>query len=87
VVDDGAHRIVRQDVEAELKAFPDAHATERDAEGRRAVVRYGYQPAREVLPGVGPVTVQVRKPGSRWRGSLKKGARLLEGRQEQQLYV
>jgi transposase-like protein len=52
-------------VEAELKSFLDAHATERDAEGRRALVRNGYRPAREVLTGVGPVTVQVSKTRDR----------------------
>jgi transposase-like protein len=65
LVRDGAQRIIRQAVEAELKAFLDEHAGERDAEGRRAVVRNGYQPAREVLTGVGPVTVQVPKTRDR----------------------
>lgn len=65
LVRDGAQRIIRQAVEAELKAYLDAHEDERDAEGRRAVVRNGYQPAREVLTGVGPVTVQVPKTRDR----------------------
>jgi hypothetical protein len=37
LVRDGAQRIIRQAVEAELKGFLDAHASERDTEGRRAV--------------------------------------------------
>lgn len=65
LVRDGAQRIIRQAVEAELKSFLDAHGTERDAAGRRAVVRNGYQPEREVLTGVGPVTVQVPKTRDR----------------------
>ena len=65
LVRDGAQRIIRQAVEAELKAFLDLHATERDAEGRRAVVRNGYQPEREVLTGVGPVAVRVPKTRDR----------------------
>jgi len=65
LVRDGAQRIIRQAVEAELKGFLEEHAAERDALGRRAVVRNGYQPAREVLTGMGPVTVQVPKTRDR----------------------
>lgn len=65
LVRDGAQRIIRQAVEAELKGFLDTHAAERDAEGRRAVVRNGYQPEREVLTGVGPVSVRMPKTRDR----------------------
>jgi len=65
LVRDGAQRIIRHAVEAELRAFLETHATERDAEGRRAVVRNGYQPEREVLTGVGPVSVRVPKTRDR----------------------
>ena len=41
------------------------YETERDTEGRRAVVRNGYQPEREVLKGVGPVGVRVSKTRDR----------------------
>lgn len=69
LVRDGAQRIILQAVEAELQAFLDGHAAERDTAGRQGVVRNGYQPARGVLTGVGPVTVRVPKTrGSRWRG-------------------
>ena len=62
----GARRIIAQAVEAELNAFLKAHMDARDAVGRRAVVRNGYQPERQVLTGVGPVTVRV--PKTRGRG-------------------
>lgn len=65
LVRDGAQRIIRQAVEGELKAFLDTHAGARDVEGRRAVVRNGYQPEREVLTGVGPVSVRVPKTRDR----------------------
>ncbi|HSS63209.1 MAG TPA: IS256 family transposase [Gammaproteobacteria bacterium] len=65
LVRDGARRIIRQAVEAELRAFIDSHAADRDAAGRRAVVRNGYQPEREVLTGVGPVSVRVPKTRDR----------------------
>ena len=52
---EGAQRIIRRAVEAELEAFLEGYATDHDAQGRRAVVRNGYLPSREVLTGVGPV--------------------------------
>jgi len=65
LVREGARRIIRQAVEGELKVFLEGHATERDAQGRRAVVRNGYQPEREVLTGIGAVQVQVPKTRDR----------------------
>ena len=61
----GAQRIIRQAVEAELGAFLEEHADAHDARGRRAVVRNGYLPSREVLTGVGPVRVQVPRTRDR----------------------
>lgn len=61
----GAQRIIRQAVEAELKVFLDEHAEERDAQGRRAVVRNGYQPEREILTGIGAVAVRTPKTRDR----------------------
>ena len=66
LVREGARRIIAQAVEAELNVFLNEHAEARDALGRRAVVRNGYQPQRQVLTGVGPVTV--RMPKTRDRG-------------------
>ena len=65
LVRQGAQRIIRQAVEAELKAFLEAHESDRDERGRRAVVRNGYQPEREVLTGIGAVKVQVPKTRDR----------------------
>ena len=73
---EGARRIIRQAVEAELEAYLAEHAGERDAQGRRAVVRNGYLPSREVLTGVGPVRVEVPRTrdrsgaGRRFRSEL-----------------
>ena len=61
----GAQRIIRQAVEAELGAFLEEHSTERDARGRRAVVRNGYLPSREVLTGIGLVRVRVPRTRDR----------------------
>jgi len=65
LVRDGAQRIIHQAVQAELREFLEQHAAERDGQGRRAVVRNGYQPERQVLTGVGPVTVQLPKTRDR----------------------
>ena len=67
LVREGAQRLIRRAVEAELKTFLDEHESERDGAGRRAVVRNGYQPEREVLTGIGPVRVQVPKTRDRRR--------------------
>ena len=62
---EGAQRIIRHDVEAELGAFLEEHAGEHDARGRRALVRNGYLPSQEVLTGVGPVRVRVPRTRDR----------------------
>ena len=64
LVRDGAQRIIKQAVQAGLNAFLQTHA-DRDADGRRAVVRNGYQPERDVLTGVGPVAVALPKTRDR----------------------
>ena len=64
LVRDGAQRIIKQAVQAELNAFLQTHA-DRDVDGRRAVVRNGYQPERDVLTGVGPVAVALPKTRDR----------------------
>lgn len=65
LVRQGAQRIIRQALEAELQVFLDEHAAERDAQGHRAVVRNGYHPEREILTGIG--AVPVRRPKTRDR--------------------
>ena len=52
-------------MEAELQAFVEEHAAERDGRGRRSVVRNGYLPSREVLTGIGPVRVRVPRTRDR----------------------
>ena len=57
----GAQRLIEQAVEAEMQEYLNAIADRRDAQGRRAVVRNGHLPEREVLTGIGPVSVKVPK--------------------------
>ena len=55
----GARRLIHEAVEAELEAFLEQHRERHDNAGRQAIVRNGYLPEREVLSGVGPVSVKV----------------------------
>ncbi len=63
----GARRLIQQAIEAELAELLAEYADQVDAQGRRAVVRNGYLPEREILTGVGPVPVKVPKVRGRGR--------------------
>jgi len=62
---EGAQRLVTQAVQAEFDEFLTRFALERTPEGRAAVVRNGFQPEREILTGLGPVSVRIPKARSR----------------------
>jgi transposase-like protein len=62
---EGAQRLLKQAVQAELEEFLAARAELCDKHGRAAVVRNGHLPEREVLTGIGPVAVRVPKVRSR----------------------
>ncbi len=62
----GAKRLIQQAIEAELAELPAQYGEQVDDQGRRAVVRNGYLPEREVLTGVGPIPV--KEPKVRCRG-------------------
>ena len=60
---------------AERRAYLDAHATERDATGKRLVVKNGYARPREVVTGAGAVEVRAprvddRREGERFSSSI-----------------
>ena len=57
----GARKLIEQAIEAELTVFMEALSERRLTDGRAAVVRNGYQPAREIQTGIGPVSVKVPK--------------------------
>src|SRR4030067_976178 len=61
----GAQRLVRQAIEVELAELLAQYADQRDGAGRPAVVRNGYLPERQVLTGLGPVSVRLPKVRSR----------------------
>ena len=57
----GARQVIQQAIEAELAELLASHANVTTLQGKRAVVRNGYLPEREVLTAAGPITVQVPK--------------------------
>lgn len=61
VIRAGAKKLIAQALEAEVAELLSAFAGEYDEAGRTAVVRNGYQPARAIQTGIGPVLVQVPK--------------------------
>jgi transposase-like protein len=56
----GARKLLAEAIEAEVTEWIEAHATVRDATGRRQVVRNGYLPERSITTGLGPV--EIRQP-------------------------
>jgi putative transposase len=58
VLRQGAREMLARTIQAEVAEWIDAHAHLTDAAGRRQVVRNGAHPEREILTGLGPITVQ-----------------------------
>ena len=61
----GARALIQQAVEAELAGFLEQFSDRLLADGKAAIVRNGFQPARHIQTGIGPVTVRVPKVRSR----------------------
>lgn len=68
---EGAKRLIAEAVDAELSAMLSQFVDYNDQAGRRYVVRNGYLPEREVLTGIGPVSVQVPKVRDRSGTGIK----------------
>lgn len=71
VVRRGARQVIQQAIEAELAQLLEQYENVKTLQGRRAVVRNGYLPEREVLTGAGPVAVQVPKVRDRSGSGVK----------------
>ena len=54
LIRDGAHKLIAQGLELEVSELLSALSGRRDEVGRTAVVRNGYQPARDIQTGIGP---------------------------------
>ena len=57
----GAHQLIHQAVQIELEDLLAANAHRLTTDGKAAVIRNGYQPEREILTAIGPVTVKLPK--------------------------
>ncbi len=57
----GARQVIQQAIELELAALLEQYANVRTLAGKKAVVRNGYLPERDVLTAAGPVAVKVPK--------------------------
>ena len=64
----GAQRLLAEAIEQEVEAYVQAHGQERDAHGRRVVVRNGHLPGRKIATGLGPIAVQVPRVHDRREG-------------------
>lgn len=65
LIREGARKLIAEGLQAEVGELLATLSGRRDAVGRAAVVRNGYQPEREIQTGIGPVTVKVPKVRSR----------------------
>lgn len=74
---EGAKRLIAQAVDAELSATLAQFADYKDDAGHRYVVRNGYLPEREILTGIGPVSVRVPKVRDRSGARIKFTSALL----------
>src|ERR1700759_270090 len=77
LIQQGARQIIQQAVEAELAGMLERYSNVKSIDGRRAVVRNGYLPEREVVTAIGPVTVQVPKVGFVRMGGIAKMLRVV----------
>ena len=74
VLRNGARTLLAQAVEAEVADFLAKHADLKTEDGRSRVVRHGHLPEREVMTGIGPVSV--RQPRVRDRGTVADAERI-----------
>jgi putative transposase len=73
----GAQRIIRQALEAELTEVMTNYAHVTTMGGQQVVVRNGYQPERAILTAAGPVGVRVPKVRDRSKSGIKFNSRLV----------
>ena len=73
----GARDLIAGAVEAELEAMLAHYSDARTPDGRQAVVRNGYLPARTVQTGVGDIDIQVPKVRDRNQSGIKFNSQLL----------
>lgn len=77
VLRQGAKELIRKAVETELLEMLSAYSDVRLLDGRLAVVRNGYLPARQIQTGIGDVEVQVPKVRDRSGSGIHFSSHLL----------
>jgi putative transposase len=73
----GARALISQAVEVELMNLLDQHRDKKLNDGRQAVVRNGYLPARTLQTGIGDVDIQVPKVRDRSKSGIRFNSSLL----------
>jgi putative transposase len=58
IIREGAQKLLQAAVEQEVSAYIEMFKDARDENGKRAVVRHGFLPERNLLTGIGPVKVK-----------------------------
>ena len=71
VIRDGARKLIKQAIHAELATLIAAFSKEKLKDGRARPVRHGHLPEREVMTGIGPVPVKVPRVRDRSAGEDK----------------
>ena len=61
----GARKLIEAAIQAELAEFLKQFEMKITPEGKRGVIRNGYQPEREILTGIGAISVRIPKVRSR----------------------
>lgn len=74
---EGARGLIEKAVEAELQQLLNQYGNVTDLSGRRTVVRNGYLPEREILTGLGAVSVRVPKVRDRSGSGVKFNSALV----------
>lgn len=77
VLRQGAKELIRKAVESELSEMLSVYSDVRLLDGRPAVVRNGYLPARQIQTGIGEVEVQVPKVRDRSGSGIHFSSQLL----------
>ena len=77
VLRNGAKELIRKAIESELAQMLNTYSDVRLLDGRPAVVRNGYLPARKIQTGIGDVEVQVPKVRDRSGSGIHFSSQLL----------
>jgi len=58
IIREGARKVLQAAIEHEVGAYIDMFKELRDKDGRRMVVRHGFLPERDLLTGIGPLSIK-----------------------------